>query len=123
MVVGHGNLAHCLTETAESIAGVTGALIPISNAGCSPDVLCDRIRDAVGTGPAIVFVDLASGSCAHAAITVGRDVPAMAVITGANLSMLLDYLFHRDMDVASLSERLLNKGQSGMNVFAPDRGE
>ncbi len=39
VVVAHGDLARCLVETAESIAGVSGALVPISNVERSPAVI------------------------------------------------------------------------------------
>lgn len=113
VVVAHGGLAGCLVETVRHISGVEDALVPISNAGCSPDVLCERIREAVDDRRCLLFVDLASGSCALAARSVARD-GALAVVTGVNLPMLLDFVFHRDMEEAALSRRLQNKGRDGI---------
>jgi len=120
VVVAHGNLARCLVETVESISGVERALRPISNEGCSPELLMARIRDAVGAEPALVFVDLASGSCSHAARLVARDGGGMPVVSGVNLPMLLDFVFHRDMDLAQLSERVVEKGRAGAIAHLPD---
>jgi mannose/fructose-specific phosphotransferase system component IIA len=120
VVVAHGSLARCLVETTENISGVEGALLPISNAECSPDLLEARIRDAVQGGPALLFVDLASGSCAHAARLVGRDGPGIPVVAGVNLPMLLDFVFHRDLDLTELTKRAVEKGRAGAVVYPPD---
>lgn len=120
VVVAHGSLARCLVETTESISGVEGALVPISNAECSPDILEARIRDAVQGGPALLFVDLASGSCAHAARLVSRDSPGLPVVAGVNLPMLLDFVFHRDLDLPDLTERAVEKGRAGAVVYPAD---
>lgn len=120
VVITHGNLARCLVETAESISGVPGALAPISNDGCSPDVLVSRIKDAVDDSPSLLFVDLASGSCAHAARFVGRQIAGIAVVTGVNLPMLLDFSFHRDLEVSELAERVVEKGRAGATSFLPE---
>lgn len=120
VVVAHGNLARCLVETVESISGVEGALRPISNEGCSPELLMARIRDAVGAEPVLVFVDLASGSCSHAARLVARDGGGMPVVSGVNLPMLLDFVFHRDMDLEQLSKRVVEKGRAGAIAHLPD---
>ncbi len=120
VVVAHGDLARCLVETAESIAGVSGALVPISNVERSPAELSSRIREAVGRGPAIVFVDLVSGSCAHAARSAAREGADVSVICGVSLAILLDFMFHSDMELIELSERLIEKGHAGTSAFLPD---
>jgi len=120
VVVAHGNLARCLVETTESISGVEGALFPISNTGCSPDVLAARIRDAVGSGEALVLVDLASGSCAHAARIVSGEGVGAPVVSGVNLPMLLDFVFHRDLGSVELAQRAVDKGRAGTAAYLPD---
>ncbi len=120
VVVAHGDLAACLVETAEGIAGVSGALVPISNVERSPAELSSRIREAVGRGPAIVFVDLVSGSCAHAARSAAREGVDVSVICGVSLAILLDFMFHSDMELIELSERLIEKGHAGTSAFLPD---
>jgi len=120
VVVAHGNLARSLVETVESISGVEGALRPISNESCSPELLTARIREAVGPEPVLVFVDLASGSCSHAARLVARDGGGMPVVSGVNLPMLLDFVFHRDMELTQLSKRVVEKGRAGAIVHLPD---
>ncbi len=114
VVVAHGDLAHCLVETTRSISGVEDAFHPVSNAGCSPAALASRIEGAIGGDAAILFVDLASGSCAHTARLVARERMGVSVIMGVNLPMLLDFVFHREMEVEELTTRLIEKARTGI---------
>ena len=120
VVVAHGNLAQCLVETTRSISGVDGALSAISNEGRSPASLIASLEEAIGDGQVILFVDLASGSCAHTARLVSRGKPGVSVISGANLPMLLDFVFHRDLEVADLADRLVRKAQDGIVAHLSD---
>src|SRR5690349_22389222 len=97
VVVCHGRLAGALVDAAEQISGVTGALQPVSNTGCDRGALEDRVAEAVGAGPAVVFVDLASGSCLFAVLNRLRPVGNAKVVTGVNLAMLGDSGFNRPL--------------------------
>ena len=112
IVVAHDELATALVRTVERISGVTGALRPISNEGLGSERLRDALGEAAGSGPAILFVDLAGGSCGLAGLGLVKKHPRAAVLTGVNVPMLLDFVFHRDMDLPSLVARLLEKGRS-----------
>lgn len=117
LIVAHGELASALVDAAERISGVAGALIPISNLECSPDTLRQRIRAARPPGPTIVFVDMGSGSCGFASLGVAREMEDMAVVSGVNLPMVLDFLFHRDMPLAELARRLVDKGRDSTTAY------
>ncbi len=120
IVVAHGQLAAALVDAVERISGVTGALRAVSNAGCSPDALRDRIEAVLpGRGATILFVDLASGSCAFAVLSMARTSGDATVITGVNLPMLLDFVFHRHLSVEELAERVLAKGREGATLHVP----
>ena len=95
VVVCHGRLAVALVDAAEQISGVTGALTAVSNTGCDRGALEERVAEAVGNGPALVFVDLASGSCLFAVLNRLRATATAKVVTGVNLAMLVDFVFHR----------------------------
>jgi mannose/fructose-specific phosphotransferase system component IIA len=105
VVVCHGRLAAGLVDAAEEITGVKGALIPVSNTDCDRGTLETRILEAVADQPAIVFVDLASGSCLIATLARLRDRPAVKAVTGVNLAMLVDFVFHRDQTPEAAAER------------------
>lgn len=118
VVVAHANLASALVEAAEAIAGMRGALHPISNDGLSPQELMARVEAPIGEGPAIIFTDLASGSCTFAGRAVGRSRGAVVVVTGVSLPMLIDFLFHRDLPPEELARRVVEKARSGAVVIA-----
>lgn len=116
VIVAHADVAGALVRAVEGISGIRDALVPLSNRDCTPEELERRVADSVGPGPAVVFVDLGSGSCAHVGRRVGRRAGDVAVITGVNLPMLLDFVFHRDMPLPELAERLERKAHSEMRV-------
>jgi mannose/fructose-specific phosphotransferase system component IIA len=89
---------------------VRGALIPVSNSGADRATLEQRVIDAVGAHRAIVFVDLPSGSCLFAAMRGLSSREHVRVVTGVNLVMLLDFLFHREEDIADVARRAAEAG-------------
>ena len=95
VVVTHGRVAEALVAAAEEITGIRDVLVPVTNSGAGREALEERVLAAVGSAPALVFVDMPSGSCLIAAMR--EDV---RVVTGVNLAMLLDFLMHRDRNVA-----------------------
>lgn len=122
IVVGHGDVALGLVHAVRRIAGEEAdRLTAVSNEGCSPEALLEQLEQAAGDEPAIVFTDLPTGSCAVAARTVCHGRTDRAVIFGANLPLLLDFVFHRDLPLSELVPRLLAKGRAGIFCApAPD---
>ena len=118
VVVCHGDLAPALVAATEQISGVTGALMPVTNTGCDRDTLEERIGRAVAGGPAVVFVDMASGSCLFAVLHRLRASPLVRVVTGVNLAMLVDFVFHRVSPVDAAADRAVAKG--GEAIKAPE---
>jgi mannose/fructose-specific phosphotransferase system component IIA len=115
LVVSHASLAQGLVQSVRQIAGAEAdALVPLSNDGCGPEALHASVRNALGEGPGIVFTDMPSGSCAFAARRLTLDRDDIAVICGVNLPMLLDFVFHRDLPLAELVDRLVNKGKASI---------
>ena len=116
VVVCHGRLAGALTEAAEQISGVTGALTPVSNTGCDRDALEERVIAAVDGGPAVVFVDMASGSCLMAVLRRLKDSDGVKTVTGVNLAMLVDFVFHRSLPSAEAAARAVAAGTRAIRV-------
>ena len=110
VVVGHGNVGAALVAAAEEISGIKGVLVPVSNSGADRAVLEERVVAAVGDGPAIVFVDMPSGSCLIAAMRKLASRTDVRVVTGVNLVMLLEFLFHRGEPVADAARRAAETG-------------
>ena len=96
VVVAHGGLAAALIGAVEQIAGTVSGLVPVSNVDCDRGTLEEKILEAVGGGPAIVFIDMPSGSCLFAAMRRLSATDGVRVVTGVNLAMLLEFAFHRD---------------------------
>ncbi len=122
VVVAHDGVAGALVRAVEHISGVRGALAAVSNEACAPEELRSRVAGAVsgGEGPVLIFVDLSSGSCAFAGRQVLRGRSDVAVVTGVNLPMLLDFVFHREMELSALAERVVAKGRTSAEVHLPE---
>jgi mannose/fructose-specific phosphotransferase system component IIA len=110
VVVGHGTVASALVQATEHISGIRDALVAVSNSGCDRDALERRVAAAVGEQRALVFVDLASGSCMFAAMRNLATREEVRVVTGVNLAMLLEFVFHRDEEVAAAAHRAAQAG-------------
>ena len=116
VVVCHGRMAAALIEAAEGITGVQGVMVPVSNTDCDRGTLETRILEAVNDGPAVVFVDLASGSCLIATLARLRGRAGVSVVTGVNLAMLVDFVFHREQAPADAAERAVAAGCRAIKV-------
>ena len=116
VVVCHGTLAEALVHAAEQISGLAGALVPVTNTGCDRDTLEERVLAAVNGRPAVVFVDLASGSCLFAVLKRLRSQEAVKVVTGVNLAMLVDFVFHRSLSPADAASRAVAAGEKSIRM-------
>lgn len=122
VVVAHGTMAQGLVDAVRRIAGgAADALIAISNEGTNPQELRALIQREAEGGPVVVFADLHSGSCGVAALACCRERTDRAVICGVNLPLLLDFVFHRDMPLPQLVDRLLAKGKDSIRPLGVER--
>jgi len=116
VVVGHGGVAAALVAAAEEISGVRGALVAVSNSGLDKAALEARVLAAAGGEPSIIFVDLPSGSCLFAAMRQLPSHPELRVVTGVNLVMLLEFLFHRERTPDEVARRVAESGVRGIGA-------
>jgi mannose/fructose-specific phosphotransferase system component IIA len=116
VVVCHGPLATALVDAAEQISGLKGVLVPVTNSGCDRDTLEERVIRAVNGHPAVVFVDLASGSCSFAVLKRLRGEPSVRVVTGVNLAMLVDFVFHRTLSPQEAATRAVSAGEKSIRI-------
>jgi mannose/fructose-specific phosphotransferase system component IIA len=61
-------------------------------------------------------VDLASGSCSFAVLKRLRGVPSVKVVTGVNLAMLVDFVFHRSLSAAEAATRAVAAGEKSITI-------
>ncbi len=115
VVVAHGPMARAMVDAVRRIAGdAADTLRPLSNDGKSPVQLREDLDDAMGDGPVVVFVDIAAGSCGMAALSSCRDQARRVVVSGVNLPMLLDFVFHRDLPIDEVVERVVTHGREAI---------
>ena len=114
LIVAHSSLAAGMVAAVQQISGVGDALQPVSNEGRGPQELLASINEAAGDSPVILFTDLASGSCAFSARKIAMDRPDTGIICGVNLAVLLDFVFHRDLPLPELVDRLVEKGKGSI---------
>ncbi|HET7276245.1 MAG TPA: hypothetical protein VFI91_13840 [Longimicrobiaceae bacterium] len=115
LIVAHSSLAAGMTEAVRQIAGLEDDVLqPLSNEGKGPAGLISAVTEAVGDAPVVIFTDLSSGSCAFAARKIAIDRPQTGIVCGVNLPVLLDFVFHRDLPLPELVDRLVDKGRVGI---------
>jgi mannose/fructose-specific phosphotransferase system component IIA len=116
VVVGHGGLAAALVDAVERIAGEGAGMTSISNTDCDRGTLEQRITDAVAGGPAIVFIDMPSGSCLFAAMRRLQELPGVRIVTGVNLAMLLEFSFNREGDLNEVAAMVADAGKNAVGL-------
>jgi mannose/fructose-specific phosphotransferase system component IIA len=117
IVVGHGAMAQGLVDAVRRIAGEAGdALTAVSNDGKGPKDLAAALEAAAGEASTVVFVDLEAGSCGMAAAYSCRAKPERVVVCGVNLPMLLDFVFHRDLPLEELVNRVVDRGRDAIRT-------
>ncbi|BCJ30863.1 PTS fructose transporter subunit IIA [Actinocatenispora sera] len=126
LVVGHGDFATTLVETARMLTGTAGRAVAVPfPVGTGVDELTAQVSAALDTLVAaggagadpervLVLADVAGGSPARVAL--GEALAGRAeVVTGANLPMLIDALFGAETTpAAELARRVVVSAQAGI---------
>ena len=118
IIVSHASVAQALVAAVRAITGIEDGLTAVSNEGCGTEALAERLREAVGDGPALLFVDLPGGSCMTSSTRYARQHADIAVVTGVNLAMLLDFVFHRNVSPEEAARRAVDAGAKAIRVTA-----
>jgi PTS system mannose-specific IIA component len=119
LLVMHADLAAALLRAAETVYGPVDGVDVLSNEGLSRDALEHAIDDRVKawTGGGLVLTDFPGGSCHQCGVSAVRGRKEVALVTGLNLPILLDYLHNRELfDAGTLAERLRQKGQDSIRI-------
>jgi D-glucosaminate-specific PTS system IIA component len=118
LIVMHADLGEAMLRAAEKVYGPVEGVEVLSNDRLSRESLEDAIASLVDAWPAggLVLTDFWGGSCHLCGATAARGKPVV-ILTGCNLSMLLDYLHNRETHGAeALADRLLQKGQQSIRL-------
>ncbi len=118
VIVSHAAVAEALVAAVHGITGVEGVLTGVSNEGCDYTALAARLEQAIAGRRAVLFVDLPGGSCLTGAVRFARGRADLAVVTGVNLAMLLDFVFNRDVTPAAAAERAAAAGARAIRTPA-----
>jgi len=120
VIVTHAGLAQAFQAVAETIVGDAGRLTPFSvESGEACDDAQARLarclRAAAGRGPVLVLTDLPGATPHNIAVAVaGAMEPAVPVVAGLNLPMLLRALNHAGRPCAELAGLAAAGGRRGV---------
>lgn len=118
IVAGHGAFAAGIISAVEQITGRGAVFLPISNAGLCLDDIQGTLAQALDkTGARVIFTDLPAGSCTMAVRRMIRERPGVLLVTGANLSLLLDFAMQDDVEPALAVQSALDRGKASMAVY------
>jgi mannose/fructose-specific phosphotransferase system component IIA len=121
IILAHSQVAAAFVAAVGAIAGNEHGLVPVSNEGCDRDAITRNLDAAIAGRPALVFADMPGGSCAFSAAAYTREHPAVAAVTGVNLAMLVDFVFHRDLPAAEAAERAVATGRASVRAVGPSK--
>lgn len=118
LVAGHGAFPDGIVAAAVQITGRAGVLQVFSNTGLDREHIEDGIRRHVERGGVrVVFTDLPGGSTTLAARRVAREYPDLTIVTGVNLTTLLDFVFSDAESAAEAARDAADKGRDGITAF------
>jgi mannose/fructose-specific phosphotransferase system component IIA len=120
VVLAHAEVAGALVSAVESIAGADHGLVAVSNTGCDRAALTARLTAALAGRPGVVFADMPGGSCAFSAAAFARTHGDVAVVTGVNLAMLLDFAFHRSLTPGEAAARVTLTGKGSITAVGAE---
>lgn len=118
--VGHGGYADGVRDAVEMILGeqpnVATVSLPPNGSG---EQVADGVTDALarlgaGDGGALVLADLMGGSPANAVGLLALRQPALQLVSGLNLPMVLEVLTSAESTVAGLASVAANAGRDGV---------
>ena len=124
LLVMHADLGEAMLHAARQVYGPVEDVEALSNAEYSRDGLEHAIEERIARWPhgGLLLCDFPGGSCQQCSLlaararTRGPDAE-IVIVTGTNLSALLDYLHNREKyGVVELAERVQKKAQDSVRV-------
>ncbi len=118
IVAGHGSLPQGLVNAVDCISGRGSDFFVLSNFGLGGSDIEDKMRATASKfGVRVFFTDLPGGSATIAVRRMMRTDPGLVLVTGANLSTLLEFVFQTDADPAEAARTAAEKGRGTLVAF------
>ena len=115
VIAGHGDFAAGLVSAVAQITGRGECFVVVSNRDRgAPEIEAALLEAVEREGARIIFTDLPAGSCTIAARRVLRNRPDVALVTGANLAALLDFVFQSGSSPAETANHAVEKGRAAI---------
>jgi N-acetylgalactosamine PTS system EIIA component len=112
IVAGHGNFADGLVSAVQQITGRGDQLIGVSVAKlCVEDIENLLRQKMIDANVRVIFTDLQAGSCTMAARRILRGMDDAVLVAGANLPMLLDYVFAEGRSAPEAARHAAERGR------------
>jgi len=109
IVAGHGSLPQGLVNAVDCISGRGSDFLVLSNFGLSGGDIEEKLRNAAAEfGVKVFFTDLPGGSATIAVRRMMRTDSSLVLVTGANLSTLLEFVFQADVDPAEAARAVID---------------
>ena len=117
IVIGHGDFATGMQTAVDKITGQGSALLALSVQDRSLVQIEDWLRQHLtSTGAQVVFTDLQAGSATMAARKALRDMPAVILVVGTNLPMLLDFVLSNAGTAIEAARHAAERGRAAIVV-------
>jgi N-acetylgalactosamine PTS system EIIA component len=120
VVAGHGDFPEGMVSAVEQISGRGAVFLPLSNRGLSGEDIETRLKSVADqTGIRVFFTDLPAGSATLAIRRMMREDPELILVTGTNLTALLEFVFQSDADSVAAAQHSVEKGRASLGAFGP----
>jgi PTS system N-acetylgalactosamine-specific IIA component len=117
IVAGHGDFASGLVSAVEQITGRGEQLIGISVAKlCVEDIENLLRQKMIDSNVRVIFTDLQAGSCTMAARRILRGMDDAVLVAGANLPMLLDFVFAEGRSAPEAARHAAERGRVAISA-------
>jgi len=118
IVAGHGDFANGLVSAVQQITGRGDQLIGVSVAKlCVEDIENLLRQKMLDSNVRVIFTDLQAGSCTMAARRILRGMDDAVLVAGANLPMLLDFVFAEGKNPPEAARHAAERGRVAITAL------
>jgi PTS system N-acetylgalactosamine-specific IIA component len=117
IVIGHGDFATGMQTAVNKITGHGASLLALSVQDKSLSQIEEWLKENLSSsGAQVVFTDLQAGSATMAARKALRELPAVSLVVGTNLPMLLDFVLSLNASPAEAARHAAERGRAAIVV-------